>query len=116
MFDIGFWELVLIGVIALLVVGPDRLPGIARATGKWAGRASRVVSNMKQEIDRELAAEELKRTLERQQASNPVHEILEETRAIGEELKEGIERSAADVEQADRAISKRDGDGHNQTT
>ena len=41
MFDIGFWELTIIGVVALLVIGPERLPRVARTAGLWLGRASR---------------------------------------------------------------------------
>ncbi len=54
MFDIGFWELVLIGVVALLVVGPERLPKLARTAGLWIGRGRRMLSSVKAEIDREL--------------------------------------------------------------
>ena len=77
MFDIGFWELVLIGVIALLVVGPERLPRVARTAGLWLGRARRTLSSVKAEIDRELKAQELREILEKQGRSNPLETILE---------------------------------------
>ncbi|WJW75648.1 Sec-independent protein translocase protein TatB [Thiohalobacter sp. IOR34] len=80
MFDIGFWELGLIMVIALLVVGPERLPRLARTAGLWLGKARSVVRSVKSEIDREIAAEELKQTLARQAESAGLHEIIEETR------------------------------------
>lgn len=67
MFDIGFWELVLIGVVALLVVGPERLPGLARQAGEWIGKAKRFVSNVQADIEREFEADELKRMLNDQQ-------------------------------------------------
>lgn len=63
MFDIGFWELAMIAVIALLVIGPDKLPDVARTAGKWVGRARRFVSDVKTDIDRELKQDELRKAL-----------------------------------------------------
>jgi len=80
MFDIGFWELAVIGVVALLVVGPERLPGLARTTGHWVGRARRFVSGVKADIDREIAADELKKALAKQVGSESLYEIIEETK------------------------------------
>lgn len=59
MFDVGFSELVVIGIIGLLVLGPKRLPELARTAGHWLGRMRRFVSDVKQDIDREMQAEEL---------------------------------------------------------
>ena len=64
MFDIGFWELLLIAVLGLLVLGPERLPRVARTVGLWAGRARGYVRQLSQELDRELQASELKRELD----------------------------------------------------
>lgn len=80
MFDIGFSELVLIGIVALLVLGPERLPKVARAAGLWAGRARRFVASVKADIDRELKADELKQEMERQARSSGIHEVVDETR------------------------------------
>lgn len=79
MFDVGFWELVLIGVVALVVIGPERLPKAARVAGMWLGRARRTLASVKEEIDRELKAEELKEILEKQARSKPLESILEES-------------------------------------
>lgn len=54
MFDIGFWELILIGIVGLLVVGPDRLPGFAREAGRWLRRIRRLTSEARRELQREL--------------------------------------------------------------
>jgi sec-independent protein translocase protein TatB len=81
MFDVGFWELVLIAVVALLVIGPERLPRVARIAGLWMGRARRTLASVKAEIDRELKAEELKEILAKQARSNPLETILEEPEA-----------------------------------
>jgi len=67
MFDIGFFELSLIGVVALIVIGPDRLPGVARTAGKWLGRLNRFVSNIKEDISKEIKDDELKNILKEQQ-------------------------------------------------
>jgi len=77
MFDIGALELVLIGVVALLVVGPERLPKLARTAGLWAGQARRAFLSVKAEIDREIKSEELKEILREQAASNPLEQIIE---------------------------------------
>ncbi len=58
MFDIGFWELVVIVVIGLLVVGPERLPGFAREAGRWIRRVRRLTGDARREIQRELQWDE----------------------------------------------------------
>ncbi len=77
MFDVGFWEMVLVGVVALVVIGPKDLPRVARLAGLWLGRARRTLSSVKDEIDREFRASELKDILEKQARSNPLETILE---------------------------------------
>jgi sec-independent protein translocase protein TatB len=80
MFDIGFWELTLVAVVALLVVGPERLPRLARTAGLWIGKGRRVLASVKGEIDREQKAEELKRIMARQVQTPEVYEFLEEAK------------------------------------
>lgn len=70
MFDIGFWELVVVGVVGLLLVGPERLPGVAREAGLWVGRLRRFANNVKGDIRRELE-------LEGQGAQDPLREVRE---------------------------------------
>ncbi len=79
MFDIGFWEFMMVGLIALIVVGPERLPGLARTVGLWVGKARYFVSSVKAEIDREIQADALKRMLEEHAKVPEIHELLEET-------------------------------------
>ncbi|MAM56794.1 MAG: twin-arginine translocase subunit TatB [Salinicola sp.] len=67
MFDIGFFELLLIGIVGLLVLGPERLPRAARTAGLWVGRIKRSVSTMQREITSQLEAEELRQKLAEQQ-------------------------------------------------
>ncbi|MBN2887688.1 MAG: twin-arginine translocase subunit TatB [Chromatiaceae bacterium] len=77
MMEWGFWELVLIAVVALVVIGPERLPRIARVAGLWVGKARRTLSSVKHEIDRELKADELRQIVEQQGRSMASHSILE---------------------------------------
>jgi twin arginine-targeting protein translocase TatB len=58
MFDIGFWELVIIAIVALLVVGPEQLPGFARETGRWLGRFRKFMYVARSELTRELRLHE----------------------------------------------------------
>lgn len=67
MFDIGFLELLIIGVVGLLVLGPERLPKAARTLGLWIGKIKRTVSGMQREISAQLEAEELRQKLNEQQ-------------------------------------------------
>ena len=68
MFDIGFSEILLIAVVALLVLGPERLPKAARFTGLWVRRARSQWDLVKTEFEREMAAEELKRSIDNARA------------------------------------------------
>jgi sec-independent protein translocase protein TatB len=63
MFDIGFFELILISVVALLVLGPEKLPGAIRTVTLWIGRLRRSFNTIKQDIEREVGADEIRRQL-----------------------------------------------------
>lgn len=63
MFDIGFSELLLVGLVALIVLGPERLPGAARTAGLWVGRIKRSFLSIKTEVEREIGADEIRRQL-----------------------------------------------------
>ena len=76
MFDIGFLELTVIAVVALIVIGPERLPEVARTVGAWVGRFRRFVSNVKSDIDRELRQEELRKALERNAGLDELKQIM----------------------------------------
>ena len=102
MFDVGFWELAIIAVIALLVIGPERLPKAARTAGLWVGRARRMVTDVKADIDREIregdlaelkkAGEELKKTQGAVESAGA--QIIEDSE-LGELKKTGEELKAA---------------------
>ena len=67
MFDIGFSELLLVGLVALIVFGPERLPGAARTAGLWIGRLKRSFGAIKAEVEREMGADEIRRQLHNEQ-------------------------------------------------
>ena len=92
MFDFGFWEMLMVVIVALIVVGPERLPGLARTAGFWVGKAKRMVNDVKAEINQELAAEELKKTLDKQSLMSDVYEVIEETKQVSQDLKQEIEQ------------------------
>ncbi|PVV13950.1 MAG: twin arginine-targeting protein translocase TatB [gamma proteobacterium symbiont of Ctena orbiculata] len=101
MFDVGFWELTIIALVALIVIGPERLPKVARTAGLWLGRGRRFVANVKADIDKEIKAEELREVIEKQAAlANPVHEIVEETRSDLNEIKQETTKQVTESQDA----------------
>ena len=68
MFDMGFTELMLVGIVALVVIGPERLPGVARTAGKYVGRLKRFMTTVKADVEQELRADELRQILSDQQS------------------------------------------------
>lgn len=104
MFDIGFSEFVLIGIVALIVLGPERLPGAARTVGALLRRARNSWTNLRSEVERELAAEELKRSLRDTAAAVDPSEQL---RATAEQLREGTQQLRDDAETLGRKFDER---------
>lgn len=84
MFDIGFTELLLIGIVALLVLGPERLPGAVRTAGLWIGRIKRSFSALKAEVEREIGADEIRRLLHNEQ----ILDLEREMKAMKQEILE----------------------------
>ena len=123
MFDIGFWELTLIGVVALLVVGPDRLPALARTVGLWVGKIRRYVSTVRDDIESEIQADELKSMLSKTDDLNPLKDILDETtntigdakRELSDAHKEADELMSADSGAVLDAADSDSDDGDDET-
>ncbi len=93
MFDIGFSELILIAIVTLLVVGPERMPKVARTAGHLFGRLQRYISEVKTDINRELKLDEL-RKLEadmREKARDMEHTMTDEINRADQELKQVAE-------------------------
>lgn len=84
MFDFGFTELILIGVVALIVIGPERLPKVARTAGHLYGRMQRYVSSVKSDISHEIQ--------------------LDEMRRVGQDFKASVESAVSGIEQQATAV------------
>ena len=97
MFDIGFWELCLIATVALLVLGPERLPAAARTAGKWVAKIRNMVSNVKNEIDRELQLDDIRRKMAEQE------EKLREQSGI-DDFKETVDETLAHLNPSEQTI------------
>lgn len=86
MFDISFAELMMVAVVGLLVIGPEKLPKVARTLGAYTGRLQRYVSQVKEEVNREVRFEELQ--------------------ALQQELKEGADQVKASIRDGEQSIKK----------
>ncbi|MBW8372696.1 Sec-independent protein translocase protein TatB [Stenotrophomonas sp.] len=95
MFDIGFSELLVIAVVALVVLGPERLPKAARFAGLWVRRARNQWDSVKQELERELHAEEIKRQFDDVKTS--MRDTESQLRASGEAVRREAEQMRQDV-------------------
>lgn len=111
MFDIGFTELVVIGVVALIVLGPERLPRVARTAGHLFGRFQRYVSNVKADIQREMDAADLgKLKTEVQDAARAFEQsVNKETQAAQTEM-QSLEQSMSETAKLDTAADAAPGD------
>lgn len=99
MFDIGFSELLIIGIVALIVIGPERLPKVARTAGLLFGRMQRYIADVKSDINRELQMDELNKLQNeiRQQVSATEQAVAQEARQAGDQLKSVANEAAAPV-------------------
>ena len=112
MFDIGFLELAIIAVVGLIVIGPERLPEVARTVGTWVGRFRRFVGSVKADIDRELRQEELRKALERDAGLDELKQIMNtDTFTLEEEEKPAYKVKAI----SDEEMKQREA-AHSETT
>ena len=96
MFDLGFPEFFIAALVALVVLGPQRLPGALRTLGLWLGRFRRAYYNVKTEVEREIGMDEVRRQLHNEQVMADVKRVEREVRAMGQEL-EGDANAALDA-------------------
>jgi len=104
MFDIGFTEIILVFVVMLLVVGPERLPRLARTAGLWVGKVRGMVASVKADIDRELATEELKRALAKQASVPELEELIDEVSGAPLQAEEVTARSGQTEGQTEKKV------------
>ena len=95
MFDFGFSEMIIVGVVALVVLGPERLPVVARTAGEWIGKAQRFVAQVKSDIDRETELSELKK-------------IQDEAKALANDVKSTVADAAETVSTKTTGVSADD--------
>jgi len=82
MFDIGFWELVVIAVVTLLVVGPDEFPAVVRKISSWLNDVRRFVATVKSDFDREInKAEEIKKRIAKETELAELHKVIDEAQS-----------------------------------
>lgn len=98
MFDIGFSELLMVAVVALVVIGPERLPGVARNVGRFAGRLQRYVHDIKKDFNREVEFEEIKRL--QHEMETTVQSMQESMRAVETSLQQETHKQQADLSDA----------------
>lgn len=98
MFDFSFGELGLIGAVALIVLGPERLPKVARTVGEWVGKAQRYVSQVKSDINREMELAELKK-------------LQEQAREAAQSVKSSVEGTFTSLESEVRSATSGSGVG-----
>ena len=94
MFEIGFAELLLLGAIALLVVGPDRLPALARTLGVWVGRAQRLVGQVRADIEREVRADEIRRAAKEYSPTAALSDMKKEMDDFASEVSKPVDVDA----------------------
>jgi sec-independent protein translocase protein TatB len=96
MFDVGFSELIVIGVVALVVIGPERLPKVARTLGVLVGRMQRYVAQVKSDINREMEAAELGKV--KQEFESAARSFQTEVETKAREVEGEIRQAQTDIE------------------
>lgn len=101
MFDVSFTELLVIGVVALVVIGPERLPKVARTLGHLVGRAQRYVNDVKTDIQREVELDELRKLKDQMQdAAQSVQSSLQNTEASLRKPLEALEQDVSAIKES----------------
>lgn len=106
MFDIGFMELVLIGIVSLIVIGPERLPGAIRTATLWIGRAKRSFNQVKSEIEREINTDEIRRQLHNESILADLEKAKTKADNLIKDTKKNIDSINAEVNAEVNAVLK----------
>ena len=108
MFDFSFWELAIVMAVALVVVGPDKLPALAAKLGRWLGKIKQMLTSVRSDIEQELKAAELKEMLEQQKDEiSQLRDILKDTQRTAEQQVSTICTQADSLKkQADSQVSQ----------
>lgn len=103
MFDVGFQEIILIFVILLIVVGPERLPKLARTAGIWIGKARSMVASVKAEVEQELKVSELKESIAKQAGAEDFKELKDSVKSLNTDMKSMASEMRSSVESTAKA-------------
>jgi sec-independent protein translocase protein TatB len=105
MFDFSFAEMLIVGIVALIVIGPERLPAVARKAGTYIARLRRFVSSVRTDVEREFRTDELQRMLKQQQDElQSLKDVVNETRhdadldSIKQEVEQTVDEVKAEVD------------------
>lgn len=104
MFDVSFTELIVIGVVALIVLGPERLPKVARTVGHLLGRAQRYVNDVKSDIQREIELDELRQF--KQKMDSAAQEVNQSLQQAGDSMRDAGQALRGDLDAAARSINE----------
>lgn len=104
MFDMGLMEILLIGVIALIVVGPERLPRLARTAGLWIGKARSMVASVRDEVERELKVEELKRSIKQQTDTEEFRDLADQVKSVKSDLRNTGQTLRSDIDHGTQQV------------
>jgi len=94
----------MVGLIALLVIGPERLPKAARIAGFWVGKARSTIASVKAEIRHELHAEEMRQMLQQQSISDELQQIANDTRTAVDEINSQLKTEGDTHKNHDRSV------------
>jgi sec-independent protein translocase protein TatB len=97
MFDVGFSELVMIGLVALVVIGPERLPKVARLAGFWLGKTRSMVASVKAEIKQELHAEEMRQLMQQQLIADELQKTVTDSEAAIMDINAAVVEALAET-------------------
>ena len=99
MFDIGFPELLMISVVALLVIGPEKLPETIRTISLWVGRIQRSFRNLRREIENEIGADEIRTQLHNEKIMKDLEDVKNSMQDVKKDVENTIRSAETEIAQ-----------------
>jgi len=109
MFDSGFLELLIIGIITLMVVGPERLPGVAAKAGRMIGKMKAFVATTREDIEKELRADELQNMLVKQKEEiSELRDMMQNTKDdVSQQMNDASDQFSSSADEVKASIDKK---------
>jgi len=109
MFDSGFLEMLIVGIIALIIVGPERLPGVAAKAGKMIGKIKAFIANTKEDIEKEIRSDEMRSMLNQQKEEiNELRDMMKSTKSdVTSSLNEASDMLKSSASEAKTQLKKK---------